>query len=958
MNVLYDTNRACVACPMRQECDGPVPAEGPMDAEIALIGEAPGRNEDRRGRPWMGAAGQFLMSLLTSIGLTREDIWLSNMNKCRPKGNRTPTSEEAKFCADRWLSVELNMVKPKIIGLLGDVAISYFLGEGTVFERHGKPVLMSRETIHPDSDIAVPTWVLPMYHPAAGLYDKGEGMLARILEDFQVLGELARGTWKPVIDEHPNPIYSEGPLPNMRQPIAIDTEWVDNKLWSVQLSNNPGTASFVPADSWKVDSLEDQEIIVHSYMADAKMVNLPVNTKDTQLMAYLLGLPQGLKELAKRLCGMEMQSYQEMTREYGKEKAMAYLEEAAKGCITPDWNATIHTVPSTSQKRESTYPVFSTIPVEGVQGESFNDAREGTGTTTALVAVPPGPNVAVERTDWPDPPVLEDVTWNKKNSRFEIKSKTPQHISKKIKRILADVNGGKVNKHGPVDPYDRWTRIDGRERHDVEAVLGAIPEGNLEDAPRGHSIFYSSRDADATGRIYPILWQKILDKGLLPVFMMDMGTLPIALEMEKNGIKIDVQKLNELGDRFVGMLQEKSEEIFKGLNILCPTCVGVAELYGPKDKSGYYCNACNDTRIKRFNPNSNQELATLFFTDLGFTPTKHTPTGAPSVARGELAKIDHPVVGMIEEYRHVQHLKDSFCDTLPSKADELGRVHPTIKTTRTATGRWSMEDPNCQQIPSRDEEGKKIREAFIAEEGNVLVSIDYSQIEMRVQAHVAQCESMLQIFREGRHIHRETCAEVYGIPLADVNQDSPEYKATKNINFGVMYLETEAGLFTQMKREKAQGWDLQRCAQFIKDVYKLRPELWSWQQETIAFARRNGYVKDMWGRIRKIPECLVPVEWVQSQGDRQAVNMPIQGGAQGILKQAMVKISQERPWWLTNGARWLLQVHDELIWEVERPLVSRFIEETVPTMENIVKLSVPLEVEAKVGLNWGQMKKA
>ena len=179
------------------------------------------------------------------------------------------------------------------------------------------------------------------------------------------------------------------------------------------------------------------------------------------------------------------------------------------------------------------------------------------------------------------------------------------------------------------------------------------------------------------------------------------------------------------------------------------------------------------------------------------------------------------------------------------------------------------------------------------------------------------------------------------------------YKATKNIGFGVMFLETEGGLFTQMKREKAEGWDLARCRQFIKDWYRLRPEVWSWQQDTIAFARRNGYVKSMMGRIREIPECLVPVEWIQSAGDRMAVNMPIQGSAQDILKQAMVAMNRA----LHEDVKWLLQVHDELIWEMPERLVPWFIPSAKSVMENITRLSVPLEVEAKVGLNWGQMEK-
>lgn len=246
INVLYDANRACRACSMRDECEGPVPAEGPMDAEVALIGEAPGRNEDRTGLPFRGAAGKFLDSLLRSQNIDRERVWVSNMSKCRPKGNRTPTPEEARFCASRWLEVELNMVKPRIIATLGDVATSYFLGPGTMYERHGKPL---------DAMNGLPI-LLPIYHPASGLYDKRDNRLAQIMDDFTVLGALVRGEWKPISDEYPNPDYSDTPDSNV---VALDTETLNGKLWSVQLSSVPGTGKFILANDWSGTTIPRQD---------------------------------------------------------------------------------------------------------------------------------------------------------------------------------------------------------------------------------------------------------------------------------------------------------------------------------------------------------------------------------------------------------------------------------------------------------------------------------------------------------------------------------------------------------------------------------------------------------------------------------------------------------------------------------------------------------------------------
>jgi len=907
-----------------------------MDAEIAFIGEAPGQREDKQGLPFRGPAGQYFDSLLRSIGVKREKVWVSNTTKCRPLKNRTPTAEEVELCASRWLDVELQMVRPRIIVPMGDAAITHFLGEGTVYERHGVPTSRSRNGrgwqgpgIHsvsdeegeqsgnggvestPDdhngerflfsdgqtsSDRGAPI-ILPIYHPAAGLH-RPELMIA-IQEDFLVLKGVIEGSWEPVVDQYPEPVYmdcSELALPGEDDGrlLALDSEWVNGKLWSVQVSDAPGQGFFhKTAPAWL------SNVVVHNYLADAQFVDLPRNTRDTMLMAYLLGLPQGLKELAKRLCGMDMDSYEDMVGRYGKEKAMAYLERAAQGYILGEdgnpergWVVEVHTETGEVRKRVA-------------YGE-----------------------------DWPDPPVLEDFTWDKKTNTLGVKQKTPQHISKKIKRILSDVKAGKVNKNGPVDPYTRWHGIDSREREMVKERLGPMPDGNLGDAPLEDAVRYSCRDADATLRVDGVLWPLILEKGLSTVFQMDMGTYPVALEMMKNGIKIDPEKLRGLADRFAGMMQSQAEAIFIEAH---------NSLMGKPDYHEY--------GFWRFNPNSDNELRRLFFGRLGFKPTKLTKTGLPSVAGEELAKIDHPLVKMVEEYRHVQHLKDSFCDTLPGKADSGGRVHPTIRTTRTATGRWSMADPNCQQIPVRTDLGREIRKAFIAEEGNLLIAIDYSQIELRVASHLSQCQSMMQAFKEGRDIHSETAMRLFGVE----EPTSQQRYAAKTLNFGVIYGITADGFQAQMEVE-GQRWTVEDCSQFIKESQALRPELWVWQEETKAFARRNGYVMDMFGRRRLLPEILCPVKWIQSSGDREAINMPVQAGAQGIIKLAMRKLDEEQSS-LLPPCTWLLQIHDELLWEVNQGDVPSFVDWAIPIMENVVQLSVPVIAEAKVGLNWGEMEK-
>ena len=277
-------------------------------------------------------------------------------------------------------------------------------------------------------------------------------------------------------------------------------------------------------------------------------------------------------------------------------------------------------------------------------------------------------------------------------------------------------------------------------------------------------------------------------------------------------------------------------------------------------------------------------------------------------------------------------------------------MHPTINVTRTETGRWSMKEPNLQQVPARTEYGRAIRKAFQAEPPCTLVAADYSQIEMRVAAHLAQCRSMIQLFHEGRDIHTETASQIFGVPAAEVT--SQQRYPTKTMGFGVIYGLTPNGLYNQMAQEGLWDWTEERCGEFITDYYKLRPELGQWQKEVKQQAARDGYVRDMFGRVRWIPELLCPIQRYRSAGERQAINMPVQSSAQGIIKLAMGRLHERLERW-PGLVRWLLQIHDELLWEVED--VDEFVAIVTQEMEGTVQLSVPVLVEAKIGKNWGEM---
>lgn len=880
LSPLYESQRECTLCPLRQGCSGPVPGNGHPQSRVFFIGEAPGQREDEAdpALPFQGQAGQLFDHLLSWEGINRNEVWVDNTVKCRPTRNRTPTRQEARFCASRWLEMALGMVKPEIVVPMGAVATEYVFGKyGIEYVNmehcHGIPIHVPCPWVPGYTMLVIPT-----YHPAAGLHDSAR--LRDVQDDFRVVGEVMRGRWQgETVDQWPSPEYIQVEASGLalEGDWSLDTETIDGNLWSLQVSDKPGSALFVIPEQVYPIYFSSAKITVHNYLYDAQYLTLPPDTVDSMLMAYLLSMPQGLKELAWRLCGMEMKSYSELVRPGRREKALAYLEEA-------------------------------------VLGERDTDIETG---------VPWG------YMDWPYPPLLEETRWNNKEHRLVTRQKKPQHISRKIRRILADT----IDKGA--DPWERWHKIDARERAVVESVLGRMPDAQICDVDRDEAVWYACRDADATERVKRILWPMIRAQGLEFVFQMDSGTLPIALEMMRQGMRVDVEGLRELGSEYLKQMDTLSHEV------------------SSKSRGGI------DKDWQAINPNSDKQVARLLYQDLGFTPTKLTPTGLPSCTSEELKKVDHPVIQPILDYRHAAHIRDSFCLTLPGKADNRDRVHPTIKTTRTATGRWSMAEPNLQQIPVRTDVGRAVREQFMAEEGWTLVACDFSQIEMRVAAHLSGCQSMIQLFREGRDVHTETAATIFGVGLEEASDSRYRYPC-KTLGFGVLYGLSPHGLHQQMVEEGIAGdWSEDRCAEFIQEYYRARPELKTWQDKTIEFGRRNGYVQDILGRRRYIPELALPpsrgLRRVVEEGKRKAVNMPVQSTAQGIVKLAMNRMWRD----LGTGhmLRWLLQAHDELIWEVWKDMVEGFVRYAVPVMERVMELDVPVVAEAKAGERWGSMKK-
>ncbi len=422
-----------------------------------------------------------------------------------------------------------------------------------------------------------------------------------------------------------------------------------------------------------------------------------------------------------------------------------------------------------------------------------------------------------------------------------------------------------------------------------------------------------------------LIQERLNEYDLQKVFnQIEMPLLPVLAEMEKNGIRIQVkilEKLSSQASKKLGVLEEK---IFK--------------LAGQK-----------------FNINSPSQLKTILFDKLQLKVKglRKTAGGAISTQASELNKLkgQHEIIDLILDYRELAKLKTTYLDPLPGLVDpKTSRLHTTFNQAGAATGRLSSSDPNLQNIPIQSELASEIRSAFEAEPGFVLLSFDYSQIELRIAAAIAMDEKMMSAFKEDKDIHTLTAAEVNNVPIEKV---TPEMRrSAKALNFGVLY-----GMGARSFAESS-GISREKAEQFIKEYFSDFSGLAKYIEEIKDEARRNGFVRTLTGRRRYLPEIHGPNDMIVAQAERMAVNMPIQGTCADIMKLAMIKVHD---YLSKNGAhdfaRMILTVHDELLLEVEAQKIAEIAPAVKQIMENVLKLPVPIKVDVKSGENWGTMSR-
>ncbi|MBU2039965.1 MAG: DNA polymerase I, partial [Gammaproteobacteria bacterium] len=350
-----------------------------------------------------------------------------------------------------------------------------------------------------------------------------------------------------------------------------------------------------------------------------------------------------------------------------------------------------------------------------------------------------------------------------------------------------------------------------------------------------------------------------------------------------------------------------------------------------------------------FNLSSPKQLGEILFEKQQLPVKKKTPKGAPSTAEEvlqELADDGYELPKLLMEHRGLAKLKSTYTDKLPLMiAPESGRVHTSYHQAVAATGRLSSTDPNLQNIPIRSEEGRKIRQAFIAPAGYKLVAADYSQIELRIMAHLSDDPSLLKAFADGRDIHRATAAEVFGETEENVSDN--QRRAAKAINFGLIYGMSAFGLAKQIGVGRGEAQD------YVNLYFQRYPGVRDYMDNTREHAKEQGYVETIFGRRLYLPEIRAKNAPRRQHAERTAINAPMQGSAADIIKRAMIRVAG----WLPDSgfdARMLMQVHDELILEVKEDQAEAFAAELKQQMEQAAELKVPLVVEAGIGDNWEQ----
>lgn len=868
----------CSSCKLANTRNLIVWGEGPEYARVMFIGQDPGAQEDEHGTPFYYEApgGQEFDRLLETAGLSRDNVYVTNSCKCHTPNDRGPTPDELSACRP-WLLMEIARIRPKVIVPMGGPATKNILGDVDLEAVHGIPF----EVTFPELQFTC--LVVPSYHPAAGL--RNSDYVLKATTDFASVAAVLRGRLAPVHFRDPfangehyqilnTPEEVEEALAHHPRFVAIDTETLDWNYtpFCVQFSSAPGSGFMILANNAK--SLA----ILASFVAQPGITTVIHNSLFDLFVLEKLGI------VPAKIHDTMIMAYLLQTEPLGL-KALSFR----------------------------------------LWGMRMKEYEEMVAFTSANLA--DAYLRKVLELEWPLPDKIMQI-----KPDGTVHYKQPQNIAKIVGRVFKDLQKGKIGKE---DLWRRWHDLDPEEtsRGLVEAILGEMPEGNLSMIPIEEAVWYACRDADATIRIYPYLVSQIEERGMWAVFDLDMGIIPMVMDMMQTGITPDLDALN----RLQGYFQSKMDEIY----------ARVKHIIG------------NDINLRSHLQISDLLFKRLYLHEKYKMRFKKNKLSTDDKTLGRMVAM-HPVVPLIRQWKGYNSLVVKYTGTLGKWVQEDGRIHSKLSTTRTATGRLASSNPNIMNQPTRSEDGKEIRKCFHAGEGKVFVSNDLSQIEMRVLGHESGDPLLLDIFKNNRDIHSITASNIFRIPVDQLDEMKHRYPA-KRVGFGVVYGITAEGLQEQllMMGLDKDYWTKARCQELIDGWFAVYHGVEVYMQDLVSFAIRHGYVEDMFGRRRYLEAIRSSSKRARAEAARQAGNMPIQSGAAGIFKAGMRELIPIYKDFLARGyyIRPVLPIHDDLVFEVEEDLVDIWVPLQQDCMEHAVTLKVPIKSDAKVGKIWGAMEK-
>ena len=871
-----------------------------------IIGERPGAQEARERAPFVGASGNDLARYLRRARVDITKCYRTNVCQDYAPDNPDPSPADMQRWRDT-LEEEITGCDPTFIIAVGRLSARALVhADLDLSVAHGTPQDLDRNRWPLASRDSKDVCVIPCYHPAAALHQPR--FQALVLADYLAAGAIINGVrdHAPARDTRRSTCYR---LLNSRDPadiVFLDHVLARSRVFACDTEGTRKDPIYI--------QISDRE--GYGYCVDAQdralisRIDERFQSADVRVIFH-----SALHDLGvMRAMDMRVPAHFDdtMTRAYVLQSEPLSLKALARR--------------HAGMRMQSYTEVIA--PAQHWRALAYLQE--------ALANAPESWTLARERVE-----IVEGVA----------KIRKPWTLVRRIKRILDDCRKVRATrtskradadvraKHERIDLVARWRNLPIESRQEIERERGPFPIATLRDVARTRAIQYAGRDPDATLRVLAPLQAQSHALELDDVCALDCAVMPMFERMQANGLALDLDRVRVLS-------REMAREMKRSASALARAC-----------------------GIPGINPNSTPQLLRAITRLRLPKPTKTTDSGAPKVddsyLEGQRTRLgsgaQYDALTNVVHYRECLKIKSTYTDPFLILCDPDGRLRGHWRLTQVVTGRPSMSEPNLLNIPIRTELGRRVRACFIAPEGTRLCTADYSGIEMRLLAHVAQDERMIGVFRRGEDIHDFTASRIFDLPIARLNKIEHRIPA-KMVGFRTMYGGGAKGLREGLAKEGVQ-WSLDKCQEFIDDyTRKLYPGIGRYMRRTIRQARVHGYVREpLAGRIRYLPHAASEDDRLRASAEREAINFPIQGAAASLMKRGMVALWRGlQAFWRTHPqvrAEPLLQQYDELTFEADEDCVDTLERIVLDSMSNAAELRVPIKVSWSTARDWASLEK-